>query len=138
MGTTTATAREAGQEAVQRPEPTPLSVALDLAAAAGGTFFGVAVLSMHLRLADGREVKIDLPTPAPDNEQPEATEDDIAAKVLEALEGLEPGSWCSGKSLAPAVGLTYGGGQFNRVIGKLKANGQIIGHKVHGYKLNSS
>ena len=44
----------------------------------------------------------------------------------------------AGRTLAPAAELTYGGGQFSRAIKRLKASGQIVAHRVHGYKLNDS
>ena len=73
---------------------------------------------------------------AADDDAASPDDDAATAKVLAAFADFEDGSWVAGKTLAPAAELTYGGGQFNRAIKRLKAGGQIIAHRVNGYKLN--
>lgn len=75
---------------------------------------------------------------AADDEATGPDDDAATAKVLAAFGEFEDGSWVAGRTLAPAAELTYGGGQFNRAIKRLKASGQIVAHRVHGYKLNDS
>lgn len=122
--------RKAGLEAA--PLPQSVAVALEAALQFGGVFFGVAVASMKVVLADGRELKFDLPAPA--GGRPLAGDADIAAKVLAVL---KDGSWVTGRALAEAVGLTYGGGQFIATMGQLRREGEVVSSKSHGYKISA-
>ena len=88
-----ATNRGAAQEAASPPDAAPPAtapVAFEAAMQFGGTVFGVAVLSMRVVLADGRVMRLDLPTPAAPPQRKPLTE--AEADVLEVVETMPVGS----------------------------------------------
>jgi hypothetical protein len=72
----------------------------------------------------------DEPPPVP------LTEMDPADAVLKALATIAPGQWMPGKELAGMIGLTHGGGRFNRLIASLKDAKKIEGERP-GFRLKS-
>ena len=67
---------------------------------------------------------------------PDADEGDVADRILAVLKDLTPGSWMSGKNLAPAAGLEPGTGYFQKMMTKLVDAGKVSSSKHYGYQIN--
>ena len=121
--------------------PATVRTSIDVAEllAAGGTLYGVPVVSLTVRTADGRTQVLELPAhrlvvePSADGDgqEPETHRD----RVLQYLKGLPPGAWAKGRTIAAEIDLEYDGGQFKNLMAETVRDGELESSKSNGYRI---
>ena len=139
MAVPTARAAPAGDDTADRTgDDRTRSPVIDVAALLthGGILYGVPVLSLTVRTADGRTQVLELPAPSATRMAAAAKFSQTARDILEVLEDRE-GDWVRMSEIALAMPgqPDHTSGTFTRAASELRAADLIESSKQHGYRL---